>query len=105
MQDEAFPLALSFLEVGMLADLEMICRDRHTKDMTGCFWQKEASFVVLSSKVRLAHVTPVASVKVVQLNGCHLGFFRAVKQEVKPINLTLYFPLCTTSCRSDCQMG
>ncbi|KAM9638209.1 xaa-Pro aminopeptidase 3 isoform 1-T11 [Morphnus guianensis] len=50
IKEETFPLALSVLEAGMLADLEMICRDRHTKDMTGCFWQKEASFVVLSSK-------------------------------------------------------
>lgn len=74
MQDETFPLALSFLEAGMLADLEMICRDKCTKDMTGCFWQKEASFVVLSSKVRHADVTLVASVKVVQLNDCHLFF-------------------------------
>lgn len=79
MQDEIFPPALPFLEAGMLADLEMISRDRHTKDMTGCFWQEEASFVVLSSKVRRAHITPVACVNVVQLNDCHFFFFKIVK--------------------------
>lgn len=82
MQEETFPLALSVLEAGMLADLEMICRDRHTKDMTGCFWQKEASFVVLSSKVRHAHVTPVASDKVVQLNDCHLFFSKLLSRRL-----------------------
>lgn len=73
MQNETFPLALSFLEGGTLADLEMICRDKCTKDMTGCFWLEEASFVVLSSKVRHAAVTPVVSVKVVD---CHLFFLQ-----------------------------
>ncbi|KAI1239120.1 hypothetical protein IHE44_0012229 [Lamprotornis superbus] len=37
IKNETFPLALSFLEAGTLADLEMICRDKCTKDMTGCF--------------------------------------------------------------------
>lgn len=84
MRDETFPLALSFLEASMLADLEMIYRDRYTKDMTSCFWQKETSFVVLSSKVRRAHVTPVASVKVVQLNDCHLFFSKLLSRKLNP---------------------
>lgn len=79
MQNETFPLAFSFLEAGMLADLEMICRDKCTKDMTGCFWQEEGSFVVLSSKVRRAAVIPVDSVKVVQLNDYHLFFSKTIK--------------------------
>ena len=52
--------------------------------MTGCFWQKEASFVVLSSKVRHAHVTPVASVKVVRLNDCHLFFSKLLSRRLNP---------------------